>query len=161
MKIVKSKSHPMSTEEKERNLASPILTQEKNLVKLEQVDFHNMGNATDEFTELRKHLEGMNRKLSLTSGVLAKGNHVAADEKALEQMNRDDENSIHSTDENSEKGHEKRIEKLLSSVNQEDRQLIESYILASVVFQTRRKVTEHCNSILSHYHDLHAQKMRK
>ena len=69
--------------------SSLSLTEAKNLAKLEQVDFHNLDNATDEFKELRMHLEGMNRKLSLTSGVLAKGNHIKAEKEVLEKMNFD------------------------------------------------------------------------
>ena len=75
------------TKSSSTNSSSLSITEANNLAKLEKVDFHNLDNATDEFTELRMHLEGMNRKLSLTSGVLAKGNHIKAEKEVLEKMN--------------------------------------------------------------------------
>ena len=95
MKVVKSKPHPILQQsvgkqtmtKSSTNSSSLSITEANNLAKLEKVDFHNLDNATDEFTELRMHLEGMNRKLSLTSGVLAKGNHIKAEKEVLEKMN--------------------------------------------------------------------------
>ena len=163
-------------------------TQEKNLAKLEQVDFHNLDHATDEFTDLRKHLEGMNRKLSLTSGVLAEGNHVRADLKVLEQMNREDNDNEEEDDDSGNLSLDKKykeskqepidirkqfpdmiqmenedevqkIQRIFSAFNQEDSEAIQSFMLTSIAYQTRRKIKEHCMILLDHYNDLNMQEL--
>ncbi len=182
MKVVKSNNNPNNKAFGDKNVIAStksLRAEEDNLAKLEQVDFHGLKNATDEFRDLRKHLEGMTRKLSLTSGVLANGNHIKVEKEVLDKMNTE-ENDQHIENESSNetiegsndnvsmnqgckqqqkqttgvvqqtiqsKGNnynvdESKVQTILATLKQEEREIIQTFVLNSISFQTNRKVQE-------------------
>ena len=149
----------MTITKKNRNKSSLISTQKNNMAKLEEVDFHNLDNGTEEFTKLRKQLEGMNRKLSLTSAVLAEGNHVRADEKVFEEINQnndmqEEEAPLNIEDSQTDNGNaristddeDQRVHNILTALNDEDNQILQKFMLRSIIYHTKRKIMEY-NSI--------------
>ncbi len=174
MKVVSSRESVESSknlklgDEKCKKKRSMISTQQKNLAKLEEVDFHNLDNGTEEFTKLRKHLEGMNRKLSITSAVLAAegSHHVRQDKKVFEEINNaddahysnnNDQDVVPVTNEgdcsnnhtaNIEEStfnddHIMRLQNILSKLNEEDNHFVQTFLLNSIVHHTKRKMIEY------------------
>ena len=118
----------------------------------------------------------MNRKLSITSAVSAEGNHVRANEKVLEEMNRDD-----TDDDKSNLNNEKEVNtaktpaivqeascpssggdeenhgfntvlRIYSSLCKQDQEALRIFILNAIAHHTRRKTEEHieyCTSTLN------------
>lgn len=138
------------------------------MAKLEEVDFHNLDNSTEEFTKLRKQLEGMNRKLSLTSAVLAEGNHVKADEKVFEEINQNNDNQegeAQLDNECSQKDSDdtrissddeyQRVQNILSGLNDDDNQMLQKFMLRSIIHHTKRKIIEYNSSLQEQKQDDH------
>lgn len=125
--------------------------------KLEEIDFE-IENATEEFVELRKNLQCMTRKLSLTSGISSTGSHITADGKVIEEMNctnieknHEEKKSLQNAvffrdgDPNVELSH-----KVLLTLSESNRKCLTEYIVKSIVTQTDRKVAELSNILLAY-----------
>lgn len=188
MKVVKSNNNPNNKALDDKHVIAStksLRAEENNLAKLEQVDFHGLKNATDEFRDLRKHLEGMTRKLSLTSGVLANGNHIKVEKEVIDKMNTVDNDQYIENDNSNEtiegsnnsirinqvcKQEQKqltggvqqtiqstgnnynidtKVQKILATLKQEEREIIQMFVLNSISLQTKRKVQEFM-SMLKH-----------
>ena len=176
IKEVKENKHPGSIDKVEKlesdlmqkELQSSYQTiQQNNLNKLEEMDF-DINNETKEFSELRKNLQSMTRKLSLTSGISSKGSHIKVDENTIKKMNCTDDihnciktNVLPNTPSCKHKrstnthvlGDENpnlEFYNMISTLNESDRKCLIEFIIKSVVFQTDRKMTELSNLLLDY-----------
>jgi len=163
MKLVESTPHTAFTEH----------SAQKTLTKLENIDFHRLKNTTEEFIDQRMHIEGMNRKLSLTSGILAEGNHIKVGKEILQNMNRDELNQNNNAQVVAQppavvkKGNKQqpiivqhhnsiknrafltKIQRIVSELKEEDKEVLQAFMLNSIAFHTKRKFEEHCKSLMN------------
>ena len=121
-------------------------TQEVNMQKLDEIDFKSMdNNATEQFKELRKDIEGLARRLSLTSGSLPGGNHIQVDGRMIEDLN-----ASHKSEEGTSAGNQREvinapndeeINKILLALPSSQLEVVSNYIVQSVLYHTNRCLT--------------------
>ena len=152
MKTVKSNSFSGSTCKKSINT-----TQEINMKKLNQVDFKNLdSDTTEQFRELRKDIEGLARRLSLTSGSVPGANHLQVNGSVLKDLNtrRESEECNNNKNNRCRKPclpDDKEVNQVLSSLPQSLRRIVNDYVIQSVLYHTDRKVHDLLLHIMDKY----------
>ena len=138
---------------------------ENNLRKLEQMDFKTIEETSEAFSDLRSDVEGMARRLSLTSGVLMSGSHIKADQETINRMNsHDKQKTVNHGDKDSESdssindiqddksfssNHDIQaptetkkncIDEVFSSLNEADAQLLSEFVTGTIQNEVEKRL---------------------
>ena len=148
---------------------------ENNLRKLEQMDFKSIEETSEAFSDLRSDVEGMARRLSLTSGVLMSGSHIKADQQTIDRMNSDStqkivdhenndsdsDSSINGiqSDKSFSSNHDiqapieiekKSIDELLSSLSEADENLLSEFLIRTIQNEVEERFIHFAKKLRSH-----------